>query len=158
MATWGDKLPDALRKAAIDRILSAGSVVKVTANFTNPPKLKRFVILCEQPEVLAFVINSEIGPFIKNRPHLLRCQVTITKAEYDFLDHDSYINCGEVITEKNIGDIRDKLDADIDAEFHGRLNQDTIDQIIAATKYAAAIIPAHKKAIIDALNALSEQT
>ena len=45
--------------------------------------------------ICSVIINSRINPFIQKRPHLLARQVQINAADYDFLDHDSYINCAQ---------------------------------------------------------------
>lgn len=46
------------------------------------------------------LINSKINSFILRRQHLLRLQVEITPADYDFLDHISYINCASPLKGK----------------------------------------------------------
>jgi|WetSurMetagenome_2_1015567.scaffolds.fasta_scaffold80589_2 hypothetical protein len=43
------------------------------------------------------LINSRIDFFINKRPDQLKLQLPIKKEDYDFLDHDSYINCANPI-------------------------------------------------------------
>lgn len=43
--------------------------------------------------VCTVFINSEINPFILNRPNLRALQIEIHKSSYSFLEHRSYINC-----------------------------------------------------------------
>ena len=41
------------------------------------------------------IINSKINPFIMRRPHMLECQLLLCASDYDFLSHDSYVNCAQ---------------------------------------------------------------
>ena len=41
------------------------------------------------------LINSKINAFILRRPHLLERQLLLRADEYDFLSHDSYVNCAQ---------------------------------------------------------------
>ena len=68
---------------------------------TTPPKNKYVVIVCLNPNPYGFLINSEIAPFIQKRPNLLSCQVSITAERYGFLDHNSYVNCGQLFSFKS---------------------------------------------------------
>lgn len=45
--------------------------------------------------ICSVVINSVINPFIMRRPHLLSRQVQLRNERYDFLSHDSYVNCAQ---------------------------------------------------------------
>ena len=47
--------------------------------------------------VCTVMINSQINQYILKRPKMLVCQLEIKKADYDFLSHDSYINCAQPI-------------------------------------------------------------
>lgn len=67
---------------------------------TTPPKNKYVVIVCFNPNPYGFLINSEIAPFIQKRPDLLSSQVPITAKRYGFLNHNSYINCGQLFSFK----------------------------------------------------------
>ena len=57
------------------------------------PKDKFIAIVCSTPKPMGFLVNTDIHPFIKSMPHLLSGQVSISATEYEFLDHDSYIDC-----------------------------------------------------------------
>jgi hypothetical protein len=50
--------------------------------------------------VCSVMINSEINPYIKCRPRMLSCQVTLKACDYSFLSHDSYANCAQPIRAK----------------------------------------------------------
>lgn len=63
---------------------------------TKPkPKSKHVVIVCRDGEdYYGFLVNSEIRPFIINRPELFYCQVLIKQSDYPtILEHDSYVDC-----------------------------------------------------------------
>lgn len=45
---------------------------------------------------MGFLVNTSVHPFIQNRPDLLTCQVKIKASDYNFLDHDSFIDCVEL--------------------------------------------------------------
>lgn len=59
----------------------------------------KFYVICGVSENVLFVcsviINSEIHPFIRKRPHLLKRQIPISNVDYPFLAYPSYINCAQ---------------------------------------------------------------
>lgn len=63
---------------------------------TSPPKPKFVVIACKDEEYMGFLINSEISQFVLNKPYMLACQITLTKAEYNFLFHESFLDCAQL--------------------------------------------------------------
>jgi hypothetical protein len=87
--------------------------------YTHPPKDKFVVIVCRDIEYMGFIVNSKIHPFILKRPHLLKCQVTLTNSDYGFLFHDSYLDCGRIYAFKDaelivgLELVNDKTKADI---------------------------------------------
>ena len=46
------------------------------------------------------LINSKINPFIKKRPHMLERQLELLATDYEFLSHDSYVNCAQPLKSK----------------------------------------------------------
>jgi hypothetical protein len=74
---------------------------------THPPKDKFAVIVCRDMEYMGFLVNSTINQFISRRPYLLRCQVMLSESDYNFLSHDSFLDCGQIYcfkdTELEIG-------------------------------------------------------
>jgi hypothetical protein len=68
---------------------------------TSPPKPKFVVIVCKDKEYMGFLINSEISQFISNKPYMLACQITLTKAEYHFLFQESYLDCAQLFPFKD---------------------------------------------------------
>lgn len=45
--------------------------------------------------ICSVIINSKINSFIQKRPRLLARQVQILAEKYDFLSHDSFVNCAQ---------------------------------------------------------------
>ncbi len=73
--------------------------------------------------VCAVFINSEINPYIQKRPRMLSCQVKLKSNDYDFLSHDSYVNCAQPV--------RAKLEAFMldDRKYCGLLNEADLAQV-----------------------------
>lgn len=57
------------------------------------PKNKYVAIVCKDLKFMGFLINTEIRPYVKNRPHLLICQAVIEKSNHHCLSRDSYVDC-----------------------------------------------------------------
>ncbi len=64
------------------------------SSHTIPTPMNKFVaIVCRDSKFRGFLINTDINPYILERPALLMCQIDIRASDYRFLDHDSHINC-----------------------------------------------------------------
>ena len=101
MAPLGEHFPAELLRPRIEAALKPGCVIRLLVKFPHVTKQKFLVLVADDdPVYLTFVVNSEINPFISNRPHLLQCQVLIDVANHKFLDHDSHIACNEVLPMK----------------------------------------------------------
>lgn len=60
--------------------------------------MNKFVaIVCRDSKFRGFLINTDINPHILDRPVLLTCQINIRASDYKFLDHNSYINCVDLL-------------------------------------------------------------
>lgn len=57
------------------------------------PKPKFVVIVCRDSKFMGFLINTNIHLYIQKRPELLSCQAVIDKANHNFLNYDSYVDC-----------------------------------------------------------------
>jgi hypothetical protein len=74
------------------------------------------------------VINSHINQFIIKRPKLLDLQVEILKDNYEFLDHNSYVNCANpIVGTSNIFNRADFIFKDV-------LNDDDLTIIVGLIK------------------------
>ena len=132
--------------------LKPGCVIKLLVKFPQATKEKFLVLVADdEPEYLTFVVNSEINPFIANKPYLMQCQVAIDAAGHDFFDHDSYVACHEILPMKREEVIK-SLMADPSA-IKGEVSPDVRSQIVAAVKFAKTIEKDKKNHIIAALGA-----
>lgn len=105
----GSGFPDDFRLAQIRRRLKPGVVIKLFRKMDDGRlHEKRFVVLHVDAHTIMCVINSEISQFIRARPALLRCQVTMQGSQHDFMDHDSHIDCSRVrsfLTDEVVADL-----------------------------------------------------
>lgn len=61
---------------------------------------KFFVVIGENDKELVgfFFINSGVSQFIQRKPEMSRLQYPISQSDYDFLSHNSYLNCSSITT------------------------------------------------------------
>ncbi len=90
--TIGGRFPEQYRKEFCNCHLVPGSVFRLFAPETNPPKIKRFILL-------AFNDNAEsaailfINTGIPKSPFIKALQYPIKASEKSFISHDSFIDC-----------------------------------------------------------------
>ena len=89
------ELPSELVKILVER----GQILysNIFANIDHP---KFFVVVGVTEDVVAgfFYINSRINTNVNTKEEQLRLQFPISKDDYDFLSHDSYISATNVVT------------------------------------------------------------
>lgn len=136
-----------------DAKLIAGAVIYMPCDFTTPPKDKFLLVACCEPELLVLIINSEINPFITERPELLACQVDIPHADHDFLHHDSFVNCVQTHTAFKMTSVRAAIVANYSKVYKGRLADYVIRQVIEAVDRSEVMEGRHSKMIIQELTA-----
>lgn len=150
MSPLGEHFPAELLRPRIEAALKPGCVIKLLVKFPQITKEKFLVLVADDdPEYLTFIVNSEINPFIANRPHLLQCQVAIDSASHDFLDRDSHVACHEILPMRR-EDVIKTLMGDPSA-IKGKASPDVRGQIVAAVKFAKTIEKDKKNRIITAL-------
>lgn len=88
------------------------------------------------------MINSRINKFIKERPRLLVCQISIEKLEHSFLKHDSFIDCREICPLSNDDLIR----------HVGELSPQTIQNTIKAVRECSVLERRYKNYILSQLD------
>lgn len=68
--------------------------------FTNIDHPKFFVVIGITKDEVAgfFYINSKINTNVNSKEEQLRLQFPISKDDYDFLSHDSYISASNIVT------------------------------------------------------------
>ena len=67
----------------------------VFTTYTTPPKDKFVAVVCVEPEILGFFINSEINQFVQKRPKILPCIVGLPATQNPYLQYDSFLDCRE---------------------------------------------------------------
>jgi hypothetical protein len=108
--------------------------------YTKPlPKDKFVAIMCNQPLLIGFFINTEIRPFIQHNPDLLKCQVKIQTSHYRFLDYDSYINCSNNPYQFNTKELTD---------FKCSINMITKAEIIKVVRESKTLEQRYQKMIL----------
>lgn len=151
MASLGEHFPSEVKREHIESSLNPGCVIRLEVKLTSITKPKFLVlVVTDEPEYLSFLVNSEINPFIANRPNLLQCQVSIDAESHDFLHHDSHIACHEIFTMKR-EDVIKALMAD-PSSIKGVISSVVQDQVIAAVKVAKTLDKDKKSRIISSLN------
>lgn len=152
MSPLGAHFPAELLRPRIEAALKPGCVVKLLVKFPDKTKEKYLVLVADDdPEYLTFIVNSDINPFIANKPHLLQCQVAIDAENHAFLDHDSHVACHEVLPMKREEVIQSLMGNP--AGIKGNVSEDVRGQIAAAVKFAKTIDKDKKNRIIAALEA-----
>jgi hypothetical protein len=150
MAPLGAHFPAELLRPRIEAALKPGCVIKLLVKFPQITKGKYLVLVADDdPEYLTFIVNSDINPFIANKPHLLQCQVAIDVANHDFFDYDSHVACHEVLPMKREEVIKSLMSNP--AGIKGNVSTDVRGQIAAAVKFAKTIDKDKKNRIIAAL-------
>ena len=146
MSTFGDFFPEPEKQRFINDNLAPGKVLYLFSEFVEPPKEKFLLLSCMEPEPLVFVINSQINPFIKRDQHLFDCQVQLNASNYTFLDHDSYINCSQILS-IGMNIIIDQVSSDL-GRIKGEINMQTKQSVIQSVNRCRTISLAHKKLIL----------
>lgn len=100
MSSLGDFFSDDLRKDFSRRNVKVGSVLKLKVKDTNPPKVKIFIIIgqnIEEFSLATLYINTDINFNINFSQELINLQIPISKNDYCFLDHDSFVDCSKLM-------------------------------------------------------------
>ena len=150
MPRLGNSFPQSQRREWAQNQLTPGRVLYLFCEFTILPKEKYIALVCRKPRPLLFAVNSLLTSFVEKRPDFRKCQVSLSARDYDFLRHDSFLNCSEVIDSLQVDEIVDQLVADA-TRIKGSLNEIAIQGITQVVGDAKTIIPIHKKLIEHAL-------
>lgn len=151
MPTLGDFFPPEDKQSQLQAALKPGNVFYLHQDFFNRAKDKYFLLVaCIEPP-LFFVINSEVHPFIARRPELSACQVFLPSSDYSqMLDHDSYIDCKEVIEHFSLAEIEQQVLADM-GRLKGSLNRTSLQKVYDVVIKSTLIEPGYKAQIIASL-------
>jgi len=80
-------------------MLATGHVYFLHAQAFNPPKSKYLVLayLSSEDRARFFVVNSRRTPLQKSQPDLRAHLISLPNGTHDFLTHDSWLDCSELI-------------------------------------------------------------
>ena len=136
--TLGSAFPPKYLEAQIRRQLVPGAVIKLLRVMDDGQlHEKRFVVLHVDEQTVACVINSGIGPFIRVRPHLLRCQVAMLIKSHSFMSNDSHVDCSRVRAFGTSDVLRDLVAQP--GWILGSITLELRDEIVAALKQSSTI-------------------
>ena len=138
----GSRFPDQYRKDFCHRHLIPGSVFRLFAPETDPPKIKRFVLLAfdEMAQSAAILFINTERP--KN-DYLKTLQQAIPAKDNPFLDHDSFIDCS-TLYERDLAHLKTVFAKD-PGIYLGSLLNDDLEKANATVKKAKTISPAMKR-------------
>ena len=145
----GDLFPASEKEKAFQNQFKPGVILYLHCDFTTPPKEKYLLVAADDGEVLCFVINSEINPFLGRRKDSLRCQILLKQHEHNFLAHDSYVNCCELRRfDKDF--VRDIVVKDI-ARIKGQLSETATQDVLNAVSGAKTLSTQEKQLVLTGL-------
>jgi hypothetical protein len=135
-----DSFPQKFKSDYSERNFMIGKVLRLKVKDTNPPKIKRFVIVgfSEDKCTLASVyINSEINRNINWSLEQQELQVELTPESRSYLTKTSYIDCSQLIIrecEKIVRVVESRPDSII-----GELDESDLNVVITKLKEARTI-------------------
>jgi hypothetical protein len=142
----GDFFSEEFRNEFANRSLERGTVLRTHFAETNPPKTKLFVVLGASKDKIVLgvvLINSQINPQIFRNPAVRAWHIPLFAKVYDFLDHDSFVDCTQIF-EKSAGDL-EKSVSDMPQIVVGKLNSDDLHYVHLAIKEATTIAKVQKR-------------
>lgn len=80
--------------------IKRGTVFFMHVNFTNPPKEKFCMVIdctSNSDKVALVVINTVPNQNVYRTQALISLHYKITKSDYPFLKHDSYVDCANLV-------------------------------------------------------------
>ena len=86
----------------MSHIPSIGDVYRLFCTQTFPNKNKFLIYMgaaAGNNRCLFLYINSEITSFLQRDPTSRKCFIPISSNDYEFLDHDSFVDCYDANTE-----------------------------------------------------------
>ena len=137
----GSGFPPALRQEWVRQRLRPGAVIKLRQRMDDGVvHEKRFIVLHVDEQTVTCVINSRVGPFILDRPALLRCQVQMRGEVHTFMDHDSFVDCSRTRAYPSADVVNDLVREP--GWILGHITSDLRDEILGALKHAPTLPPA----------------
>ena len=146
MSSLGSCFPDYLRENFSARQITPGSVLRIYASSTTPPKIKRIVILAITDDNICvgyLFVNSEINPNCFPTPELRRLHLPLQTVGRTYLDHDSYLDCSDV-KEIPFNELKEILSNDPQKHI-GKLSDSDFKQATELVKSALTISKKQKQ-------------
>lgn len=136
----GDLFPEELKKNNSKKELKIGTVLRLHVKDTDPPKIKRFIIIgfTEDKVTLATVyINTEINTNVNWSIEQQDLQLSLSSENREYLEHDSFVDCSKFFL-KGVQEITDIVKSRPEVII-GELNQDDLKIVIEKIKNATTI-------------------
>lgn len=136
--TLGSSFPPEYLRQQITRLLKPGAVIKLLKTMDDGElHEKRFVVVHVDEHIVTCIINSSVSTFLKNRPDMLRCQVSISANSHAFMDHDSHVDCSRMRRYSTADVINELLQKP--KWVLGSITTSLRDEMIAAIKFAPTL-------------------
>ncbi len=142
----GAFFPPEYQKAHRERNLRPGAVFKIFAKNTNPPKIKRIVVLGineEKTLIGHLFINSNINLQCLDTDDLRNLQIYLEASYREYLDHNSYLDCSD-LKPLPIAELERIYNAD-PSILLGHLSAEELAEARAKAAIAKTIRPKYKR-------------
>jgi len=136
----GDAFPQDYREKFCDEKIKPGAVFRMRSEDTDPPKIKRFIILAindELSSVALFYINSEINPNIFQTETMQKLHLPLLTSRFTFLDRDSYLDCSQLY-EWTVGSIKSNFVENLNSHL-GQIMDTDLEEIRITARSAPTI-------------------
>lgn len=123
--------------------LTPGVILHIYSDYVQ--KKKYLVLVCNIEDPHIFFINTQPTAFTRKRKDLMDCQIVLKKDEYDFLKHDSYLDCATLVKLS-----KEEIEQQVKSDYgciKGVISATTKLKLINAVSKARPI-PGKKKATI----------
>ena len=149
MNLLGDAFDKEHRREYLHSKLEPGVILYLFCRFIGDNGKNKYLLLLHfSDHALFFTINSNIPAWLENRNDLSEHQIMLSRDKYEFLQHDSYINCSNVIDCISPGEMYQQVYADMQ-RLKGKIADEDLFFVIEAVKNSKTISPKHKKEILD---------
>ncbi len=145
-AKLGDVFPAGLREDFRKRNIVAGSVFKIFATNTDPPKYKIIVLVAVNEEVALvgyLFVNTDPSWHCIDTDELRNLQLFLTHDTRDYLEHDSYLDCSSLMSH-SLSDLDNAFATDGSALL-GNLSESDLEIVIEKVTGAKTISNKQKK-------------
>ena len=134
------------KKEYAQRSVTVGSVLKLHVKDTNPPKVKRFIVIgitSDKISLATLYINSDLNTSVNWSKELQDLQIEYKADNRDYLDDDSFVDCSKF----NIKDTKEieKMIEDRPDACLGNISDIDLAQLIETIKGCNTIKGKHKK-------------